>query len=180
MLHFKKAFNPLTQIVRKCLIEAQNILQLWKHGQILYQNLHTRPNLVKNISVPNSIFRNSTKTYHIWYRISQFRGGGLRAWWFGMTHSDIRTEVKNPHAAFSHGYSNIPHIYRSSVIWRLKGTKLWKSTLLRLKILLVLSHFICLVPYISILKHCKDIWNTINLRTSYKKHWPLFPLSLVL
>ena len=31
-----------------------------KHGKILYQNLHTRPNLVKKISVPDSMLRNST------------------------------------------------------------------------------------------------------------------------
>ena len=68
-------------------------------------------------------------------------------------------------------------IFRSSGIWRLKETKIWKSTLLRLKILLVLSHSICLVSNISVLKHCKYIWNAINLRPSFKKHWPLFPLK---
>ena len=26
----------------------------------------------------NSIFRNSTHKYHIWYRINHFRGGGLQ------------------------------------------------------------------------------------------------------
>ena len=32
----------------------------------------------KKNSVTNSIFRNSTHKYHIWYRISHFRGGGLQ------------------------------------------------------------------------------------------------------
>ena len=48
-----------------------------KHGQILYQNLHTRPKFGKKISVFNSTFRNSTHKYHIWYRICHFRGSGL-------------------------------------------------------------------------------------------------------
>ena len=32
----------------------------------------------KKNSVMNSIFRNSTHKYHIWYRTSHFRGGGLQ------------------------------------------------------------------------------------------------------
>ena len=32
----------------------------------------------KKNPVANSIFRNSTHKYHIWYRISHFRGGGLQ------------------------------------------------------------------------------------------------------
>ena len=38
----------------------------------------------------------------------------------------------------------------------------------------------CVYCNISVLKHCKYIWNAINLRHSYKKHWPLCPFSLVL
>ena len=37
----------------------------------------TKPGEKKN-SVANSIFRNSTHKYHIWYRISHLRGGGLQ------------------------------------------------------------------------------------------------------
>ena len=32
----------------------------------------------KKNAVANSIFRNSTHKYHIWYRISHFRGGGFQ------------------------------------------------------------------------------------------------------
>ena len=46
----------------------------------------------------NSTFRNSAHKYHIWYRISHFRGGGLQ----DLDDPTQTSEVKNPHAAFSH------------------------------------------------------------------------------
>ena len=58
---------------------------------------------VKKNSVKNSIFRNSTHKYHIWYRISHFRGGGLQDLDDFVRNDPTQTsEVKNPHAAFSH------------------------------------------------------------------------------
>ena len=51
----------------------------------------------------NSIYRNSTHKYHIWYRISHFRGGGLQDLDDLVGDDPTQTsEVKNPHAAFSH------------------------------------------------------------------------------
>ena len=51
----------------------------------------------------NSIFRNSTHKYHIWKRISHFRGGGLQDLDDLIGDDPTQTsEVKNPHAAFSH------------------------------------------------------------------------------
>ena len=56
----------------------------------------------KKNSVMNSIFRNSTHKYHIWYRISHFRGGGLQDLDDLVGDDPTQTsEVKNPHAAFS-------------------------------------------------------------------------------
>ena len=57
----------------------------------------------KKNSVINSIFRNSTHKYHIWYRISHFRVGGLQDLDDLVGDDPTQTsEVKNPHAAFSH------------------------------------------------------------------------------
>ena len=57
----------------------------------------------KKNSVMNSIFRDSTHKYHIWYRISHFRGGGLQDVDDLVGDDPTQTsEVKNPHAAFSH------------------------------------------------------------------------------
>ena len=51
----------------------------------------------------NSTFRNSAHKYHIWYRISHFRGGGLQDLDDLVGDDPTQTsEVKNPHAAFSH------------------------------------------------------------------------------
>ena len=53
-------------------------------------------------SVMNSTFRNSAHKYHIWYRISHFRGGGLQDLDDLVGDDPTQTsEVKNPHAAFS-------------------------------------------------------------------------------
>ena len=58
-------------------------------------------------SVMNSTFRNSAHKYHIWYRISHFRGGGLQDLDDLVGDDPTQTsEVKNPHAAFSHWYKN--------------------------------------------------------------------------
>ena len=47
------------------------------------------------------IFRNSNHKYHIWYRISHFRGGGLQDLDDLVANDPTQTsEVKNPHAAF--------------------------------------------------------------------------------
>ena len=64
----------------------------------------------KKNSVANSIFRYSTHKYHIWYRISHFRGGGLQdlddlgmtLLRFGNDPAQTSEVKKNPHAAFSH------------------------------------------------------------------------------
>ena len=49
----------------------------------------------------NSIFRNSTHKYHIWYRISHFRAGGLQDLDDLVGDDPTQTsEVKNPHAHF--------------------------------------------------------------------------------
>ena len=54
-------------------------------------------------SVMNSTFRDSAHKYHIWYRISHFRGGGLQDLDDLVGDDPTQTsEVKNPHAAFSH------------------------------------------------------------------------------
>ena len=54
-------------------------------------------------SVMNSTVRNSAHKYHIWYRISHFRGGGLQDLDDLVGDDPTQTsEVKNPHAAFSH------------------------------------------------------------------------------
>ena len=54
-------------------------------------------------SVMNSTFRNSAHKYHIWYRISHFKGGGLQDLDDLVGDDPTQTsEVKNPHAAFSH------------------------------------------------------------------------------
>ena len=57
----------------------------------------------KKNSVVNSTFWNSTHKYHIWYKISHFRGGGLQDLDDLVGDDPTQTsEVKNPHAAFSH------------------------------------------------------------------------------
>ena len=57
----------------------------------------------KKNSVLNSIFRNSTHKYHIWYRISHFRGGRLQDLDDLVGNDPTQTsEVKNPHTAFFH------------------------------------------------------------------------------
>ena len=51
-------------------------LKTWQNSLSKFA-YYTKSGEKKN-SVMNSIFRNSTHKYHIWYRISHFRGGALQ------------------------------------------------------------------------------------------------------
>ena len=76
-------------------------LKTWQNSlsKFAYQ---TKFGEMKN-SVMNSTFRNSAHKYHMWYRISHFRGGGLQDLDDLLGDDPTQTsEVKNPHPAFSH------------------------------------------------------------------------------
>ena len=83
---------------------GSNLTEALKHGKIPCQNLHTRPNLLKR-KIQSRIRSLGIQLINItiWYRISHFRGDGLQDLDDFVGNDPTQTsEVKSPHAAFSH------------------------------------------------------------------------------